>query len=173
MDNIVSIWKNTISAITTTRLIKTAITIIGLLYAAMIWSSGMVPVIYRLGKSLANGKIAIFSNTEYSSLANMLVESKLFKQRNILHVSNNEIEKAKSANVLLVHWSEFKSTLDRILQIKDDDTALIIYAPQKEGFLDQDTVDKLNSYRNTIIVNMRGRLLNDILVASITSNYGK
>jgi hypothetical protein len=173
MDYIASVWKITINAITMTRIIYTAITIGGLIYARMIWVSGIVPVIYRLGKSLSKGKIAIFSNAEYTSLSNMLIESKLFKKYNILHVSNNEIEKAKSANVFLIHWSEFRNNLDRILQIKDDDTALIIYAPQKEGFIDQDTVDKLNSYRNTIIVNMRGRLINDILVSSITSNYGK
>lgn len=162
-----------ISIINYVGLISKLILIVSIIYAISLWTSGVIPVIYRLGKSLSTGKIAVFAATEYSSLSNMLVESKLFRQSNIIQVSKNEIEKAKSANIFLVHWNEFKDSIDRILTVKDDNTALIVYAPQHEGLIDKDSLEKINMRRNTVIVNMRGRLLNDILISSITSNYGK
>ena len=50
---------------------------------------------------------------------------------------------------------------------------MIIYAPQSEGFIDESVVNILNLQRNTIIVNLRGRLLNDTLVSMMTTSFKK
>ena len=75
--------------------------------------------------------------------------------------------------MILVHWQPFKSQIDKILEIKKDSDALIIYAPQKEGFIEKEDLGKLTSQRHTIIVNFRGRLLNDIYTSMITTSYEK
>ena len=63
--------------------------------------------------------------------------------------------------------------IDNILKIKDDSDALIIYAPQEEGLIDRSILEKINLERNSIVVNFRGRLLNDILTCMITTSYVK
>ena len=73
--------------------------------------------------------------------------------------------------MFLVHWKSFASDIDAILSIKQDATALIVYAPQAEGFIDSAPLAKINQARNSIVVNFRGRLLNDILVSLITTGY--
>ena len=83
------------------------------------------------------------------------------------------MKKAESATLKLVHWKPFKAQLDEILRIKSDSDAMIIYAPQKEGFIDDASLEKINSQRNAIIVNFRGRLLNDILTSMNTTSYEK
>ena len=46
---------------------------------------------------------------------------------------------------------------------------LSLYAPQKEEFIKNNIMDKINQKRNAIVVNFRERLLNDILVTMITT----
>jgi len=72
-----------------------------------------------------------------------------------------------------MHWKSSKASLDSILSDKDDATALIIYSPQEEGILLDEEIKKINQHRNVILVNMRGRLLNDIITSLITTSYEK
>ncbi len=84
------------------------------------------------------------------------------------------MKKNDEKTIFLVHWRDFKDKIDLILAKKKSNTALIIYAPQNEGFIEpKEMVEKINSYPNTTIVNFRGRLLNDILVSMITTSYSK
>jgi len=58
--------------------------------------------------------------------------------------------------------------------MKKDSTPLIVYAPQNEGRIEpQEVIDEINQHRNSVIVNFRGRLLNDILTSMITTSYEK
>ena len=102
----------------------------------------------------------------------MLIDSKIFKDKNIIKINKNDIKKAHKANLFLVHWSDYQEAMNEILESKNDSTALVIYAPQSEGRIEnQEMLNKINSQRNSIIVNFRGRLLNDILISLITANY--
>src|SRR5689334_5361038 len=130
---------------------------------------GIFPVLYRLGMGLSNRKIALFAENEFEALKSVLVDSKLFREKNIIRIDKMELKKAQPFSLLLVHWKPFESELKKILELKRDNAALIIYAPQSEGFIDPEMVRKINLERNTIIVNFRGRLLNDILTSMITS----
>ncbi len=135
---------------------------------------GVIPVWYRLGRGLSRRKIAVFAEAQkYNELKSLLTDSGLFAEKNIIRIDQNSIKKAKGFTLLLVHYYPFKDNLEEIINFKNDEAALIIYAPQSEGKIDGEMVQKINGQRNSIIVNMRGRLLNDILTSMMTTGYGK
>ena len=104
----------------------------------------------------------------------MLVDSKIFEDKNILQINKNDLKKAEKETLFLVHWKDYQDKIDDILTLKKDSTALVIYAPQNEGRIEPvDMMEKINYHRNTIVVNFRGRLINDILVCLITTSYEK
>lgn len=151
--------------------VATILMIIGFCYTAFLVIKGVLPVWYRLGIGLSKRKIAIFAKDEYQSLSDMITASKIFTTT--IQIHKNDIKKAEKESVYLVHWHEFQDKIDDILSIKKDTTPLIIYAPQEEGFIDKDIMKKINSHRNSVVVNLRGRLLNDILTSLITTSYEK
>jgi hypothetical protein len=52
-------------------------------------------------------------------------------------------------------------------------TALIVYSPQGADKIDQASLKKIDNEPNSVIVNFRGRLLNDIFTSVITTSYDK
>lgn len=143
-------------------------------YTVYLVIKGVFPVWYRLGIGLSKSKIAIFSSNEFSSLRDMLVDSKIFKAKNILHMHKNDLEKAKKAQIFLVHWQDFKDKMSEIIFLKEDNKALIIYAPLEEGRIeDAGLLKEINQQRNSVIVNFRGRLMNDIITGLITTSYDR
>ena len=151
--------------------IGTLVSTIGAVYIVVMVIRGVFPVLYRLGMGLSNRKIALFAENEFEALKSVLVDSKLFREKNIIKIDKKGLKKARPFSLLLVHWKPFEGELKNILDLKRDNAALIIYAPQSEGFIDKEMVEKINLERNTIIVNFRGRLLNDILTSMITTSY--
>ena len=151
--------------------ITTVFMIIGFCYTAFLIIKGVLPVWYRLGIGLSKRQIAIFAKDEYESLNSMLTDSKIFSKT--LQINKNDIRKAEKETIFLVHWKEFQDKLDDIMAIKKDSTPLIVYAPTQEGRIDDENMNKINSHRNSIVVNFRGRLLNDILTSLITTSYDK
>ena len=151
----------------------TVISLLGVVYIVYLIIKGIFPVLYRLGLGLSNRKIAIFADQEYNSLKDIFVDSKIFKDKNIIQINSNSIKKGEEISIMLVHWKCCQNCIDDILDIKKDSDALIVYAPRHEGLIDNDNLEKINNQRNSIIVNFRGRLLNDILVSMITTIYSK
>ena len=151
---------------------STLIVIIGAIYSVWCVLTGILPVWIKLGKGLSKSTIAIFSDSQFNSLKSMIVESKIFKEKNIIPITKQDLKKAANASVFLVHWKDFQSDMNEILTLKKDNTALIIYAPPNEGKIeDQDLLNKIDRERNSVLVNFRGRLMNDILTSLITVNY--
>jgi len=134
---------------------------------------GIMPVLWRLGKSLHNRKIALYTDSNGLSLKTMLTDSKLFKEKNIHIIGNEEISKGLDYSMMIVYYPDFKETIKEIIIQKKDEDSLIVYAPRSEGDIESEVLNAINKERNSIIVNMRGRLLNDVLTAMITTNYGK
>jgi hypothetical protein len=153
--------------------ITTMIAIIGFIYAIFFVIKGIFPVWYRLGMGLSKRKIAIFAEQEFNNLKDILIDSQIFEAKNIIKIDKQSIKKAESITLLLVHWKSFENEIEDILKMKKDSDALIIYAPQDEGFIDKTVLAKINLDRNVIIVNFRGRLLNDILTSMMTTSYEK
>lgn len=151
--------------------IATLISIIGFLYVLFLVFSGVLPVWYRLGIGLSKREIAIFAESEYNSLNRMIKDSKIFKKS--IQINKNDIKSAEGKTIFLVHWNDYKEFIDDILSIKKDSIPLIVYAPQNEGRIDPENMNKIHSQRNSVVVNFRGRLLNDILTSLITTSYEK
>jgi len=143
------------------------------IYSVYLIIKGVLPVWYRLGIGLSKREIAVFADNEFNNLKNMLVDSGIFHEKNIIKIDSKSLKKAESLSLLLVHWKAFESEIENILKIKKDSDALIIYAPQEEGFIEKKFLELINAERNSIIVNFRGRLLNDILISMITTSYEK
>ena len=139
-------------------------------YSLYLIIKGILPVWFRLGKGLSSSQIAIFSKTQQDDLESMLIDSKIFRKKNLLRITAKEsVHSVEKAKVLLVHWADFKEDLEHIFKLKKDATALIIYAPSSEGRIDDSNMEKINMYRNAVVVNFRGRLMNDILTSLVTA----
>ncbi len=178
METALKIWHGTITFFNHPFFViigglTTVIAILGLLYTVVLIIRGLIPVWYRLGMGLAKRKIAVFSKDEFDNLSGMLIDSRLFKSKNIIQIERESIKKGETATLLLVHWKEFKDRIEEILKIKSDSSALIIYAPKNEGAIDDKNMERINAERNAIVVNFRGRLLNDILTSMITTSYAE
>ncbi len=155
--------------------IATLLVIVTFVLALIAWVRGIFPALLRLGNGLAKRKIVIFakSNT-LSSLTNLLIGSDLFLEKNILKVTKeDDFGIAENATLFLVYWPEWKEEITKIKNLKKDGEALIIYAPKSAGFIPEDVMADLDKGRNVTVVNFRGRLLNDIVTAMITTGYTK
>ncbi len=153
--------------------ITTLFSILLLLYTIYIVLNGVLPVWIRLGKSLHGKKIAVYAEQDYESLKSLLVDSGIFKKKNIFKISKDSIEKGETFTMMLVNYPEFPDKLESIMKSKRDSDSLIIYAPQSCGRIENELMNKINDKRNSIVVNFRGRLLNDIVTSMITTVYEK
>ena len=150
--------------------ILTIIIIVGM----VLWFKGILPVLFRLGKGLSKGRIAIFAKGDnLNSLKSLLLDSELFSEKNLIEIrSNNDFGKSEKSTLFLIFWHDWeKRDIDGILNRKTDKTALVIYSPQDRGFISKEDFKIINKERNVSIANLRGRLLNDIISSLITTSY--
>src|SRR5579872_746261 len=147
----------------------------GIIYAVALWMNGVLPALLRLGNGLAKRRIALFAKGDNaSSLRNLLMDSKLFRVKNIFEISKKEdIGRAESATMFLVFWHDWANDIDEVLSKKSDECALIVYAPYEKGRIPDAEMKKLDNRRHTTVTNFRGRLLNDIVASMITTSYEK
>lgn len=169
MDQIVAFFENPFFSVLGG--VSTVMVIVTAGYSAYLVLIGVFPVLRRLGYGLSKRKIAVFADSEFDDLKAMLVDSKLFRAKNIVRITKGAIDTAEDISLLLMHWNAYKDAVLDILAVKKDQDALIVYAPQNEGRIDDTARDIINKKRNTIIVNFRGRLLNDVLTSMITTGY--
>jgi hypothetical protein len=137
------------------------------------WINGISPALERLGNGLAKRQIAIFAKGDnVSSLKSLLVDSKLFKAKNIFEITDPiDLGKAEKASIYLVYWHDWEQNIQSILDKKPDQCALVVYAPY---FLDRIPVDQmrnLDGKRHSAVTNFRGRLLNDIITSMMTTSF--
>ena len=153
--------------------LESLVFIVGIIYAVALWANGALPALLRLGNGLAKRKIALFAKGDnVSSLKNLLMDSKLFKAKNICEISKKEdIGRAESATMFLVFWPDWTSDLPEILTRKSDGCPLIVYAPYDKGTIPDVEMKNLDSKRHTAVTNFRGRLLNDIVTFMMSTSY--
>ncbi len=142
--------------------------------AIVLVAMGIVRVLFRMSWALSKNKIAIFSNVNgFDNIRQVLVDSGLFKKKNIHHIDQGRVMAAASMDLFVLHWPCFKEKIDDVLSIKKDAVGLVVYAPQEDGRVTEDNIEKLNQHRNVALVNFRGRLLQDVFVSTITTKRGK
>lgn len=153
--------------------IETIVLAVGIIWGFILWTRGVFPALYRLGNGLAKRKIAVFAKGDnVSSLRSLLTDSKLFRNKNIFEITNTgDIGKAEEASVYLVFWHDWSDDIAQILDKKPDTCALIVYAPYEKGIISDEQMKNLDGKRHTAVTNFRGRLLNDIVTAMITTSY--
>lgn len=142
-------------------------------YGAVLWARGIAPVLLRLGNGLSRRRVALFARGDMlTSLGSLLDDSKLFRRGKVVPISLPlDLGKAEGTSLFVMAWHDWKEELPQILARKRDGTALIVYAPQELGFIPPADLAKLNSHRNVVVCNFRGRLMNDIVVSMITTSY--
>ena len=152
--------------------VSTVVAILGFAYVAYTIVSGVLPVWVRLGKGLSNKKIAVYAEGEFDNLKDLLIDSGLFKEKNIEKVSSASLSKGERHTMMLVNYNEFENKIGDILNFKKDSDALIVYVSNGVR-VPQNIMDEINNHRNSIVVTFRGRLLNDIVTSLITTAYEK
>ncbi|MEQ9505674.1 MAG: hypothetical protein RLO80_05345 [Hyphomonas sp.] len=157
------------------RLLLAAFGFISLIAVIYGVAAGLLPALVRLGKGLSGRKVAVFaSGPQLSSIRNHLSDSRLFKPKNIYSIeSRGELTRAQGCTIFLVHWKDWVDKIDEIIRLKQDHTALVIYAPFADGRIADHDMEKLEKERNVMVTNFRGRLMNDLLVTMIASGYEK
>lgn len=147
--------------------------VIGFLYKVICWIFGITPIVIRLGIALWKRKVAIFGSVEvFESIKSSLLDSKIFKEKNIVHIKSDNIDKANDETIFLVDWETSGSQIEQIFSARSNhQTAIVIYA--KPASIPQEKMSDIANRANTVVVNFRGRLLNDILTSLITTSYDR
>ncbi len=147
--------------------------ILGFFYKIFMLFFRITPITFRLGIALWKRKIAIFgSSKQFGILKTLLIDSKIFKEQNIICIDEYSMEKAKDKTIYLIDWETMKEKIENIFNMrKDEQTAIIIYA--KPQSIPPEKMSDIADRQNTVIVNFKGRLLNDILTSLITTSYEK
>ncbi len=155
-----------------------AITLFGVLsgiVAIFLWFRGILPVVIRLGSGLANRKIAIFASAAaLDGIIGLLEDSTLVRSKNLVRIPRrHEMGRAQDSSIMIVNWADWAGDIDSILSVKRDQTALIVLAEPDGGRIPPDVMERLNHHRNTSVCNFRGRLMNDLVLAMVTTAYAK
>lgn len=159
--------------------ISATILVAGILLNFIFWILGIAPLLLRLGYGRWFRNIAIVSNDEYfNSLKNDLIQSGLFREKNIFQISPQSLSKVREYNLLLVHYQSFtEKSIKKILEHKRSKAGMIFYYPgysaKNKKIIPDKLFNEINNMENVTLVNFRGRLLNDIVITLITTSYEK
>ncbi|QWD79265.1 hypothetical protein ICV01_06330 [Polynucleobacter sp. MWH-Spelu-300-X4] len=153
--------------------ISVSITFIAITYKVVCFFWGVTPLMLRLGISLWKRKVAIFGDeSSFSSLKLMLIDSGIFKEKNIIKIDLIDLAKAKKLDIFLVDWNSSKDHINQIFDFRpNNQTPVIIFA--SPGKIPEENLSDIANRSNTVIVNFRGRLINDLLTSLVTTSYDK
>jgi len=158
-------------------LATTAVAVLTFFVAVVGWILGISPLIYRLGLGRWRRKIAIAAKDEsYNFLQTDLVDSGVFREKNIHQISTGTLSKIKEANLLLVHYGSFtEAQIKTIIRNKRSSAGMVVYFPDfsPTNRIPDDIAKLINNEPHTVLVNFRGRLINDILVTLLSTSYEK
>jgi hypothetical protein len=131
---------------------------------------GVLKPLWRLGLGLARKKVVIVaSQTNADSLFNLVSDSKVFSEKNIIKVTSREdSEDIRKGDVVLYKYSDSQFSLKDVMVKKADSAAVVVYAKPRE-ITEQSEWDLLDEYRNVSVCNLKGRLLNDLITLMMTT----
>lgn len=148
------------------------------IWAIVSWFMGVFPLFLRLGFGRWKREIAIVSNDDkYSSLKSDLVDTGIFRDKNIYQIKKDSLAKIKETTLALVHYQSFtEDEIKTILSNKKSNAGFIFYFPEftpPTVVIPATTMKSINEQQFTTIVNLRGRLVNDIVTTLISTSYEK
>lgn len=151
--------------------LSTAILIIGLIYKLVCRLFSITPIAWRLWRAIHKKKIAIFwDDNAYNEIKSVIADSPAFREKNIEQIRINAIEKWKRYSLFIVDWDYCRDKIWDIYSMrKNEQTSIIILA--KPWSIDKDIMSDIANRTNTIVVNFKWRLLNDIFNSLITTEY--
>lgn len=168
---VIRIFLETVGTLTT---LVAVLAFFGLVIA---WILGISPLLYRLGLGRWQRKISVLADSDnFSSLKGDLVDSGVFREKNIERITDKHLSKVKDSNLLLVHYGSFDADqIKTILSNKKSSAGMVMYFP---GFsptnrIPNDLTELINNEPHCVLVNFRGRLINDILITLLSTSYDK
>lgn len=170
--NFLTVFVNIVGALTTIFAICLFV------WAIISWTLGVYPLFLRLGFGRWSRKIAIVSNDNmYSSLKTDLVDTGVFREKNIYQIKEDALSKIKETTLALVHYQSFsEDQIKIILSYKKSNAGFIFYFPEftpPSIVISPEMMKAINNEQFTTIVNMRGRLINDIVTTLLSTSYDK
>ena len=137
--------------------------------AILTWLFGAVPILKRLGFGRWKRKIGVFaSEANFQLIKNSLTDSGVFREGNVIKLIESEIEQAKTQSLIIVDWNDHGKDIEQIYAYRSSHTVpVIIFAAP--GSINNDQMKDIANRPHTVVVNFRGRLLNDALASLLTS----
>lgn len=130
---------------------------------------------WRFGLALYGKKIMIISDgDDYHDLEEDLSSSGLIKKKNVLHISNKQLSKAKNALLLIVVYDYLNnSDFQNVIRNKSTRCGLIVHCPPEKGRIAAEEMELLSKSTFTALCNFRGRLVNDVLLMMLSTSFKK
>lgn len=162
----------TLSSVTLVGLVVTVLGIISFLALVIASIKGVVRPLWRLGLGLSQRQVLIAaSQDDYDSIKHLLEKCNLFVKTVMPRYNGSDMELIQNADVIVYRYEDIE-TLKEILSRRAKNTPLIVYAKNKE-IEDEEAWVMLDKYTNTTVCNLKGRLINDVLVGLMTNAYVK
>ena len=151
------------------------IAIIGGLATFFGWTMGISMVMKRLGLGRWYRKVLIISDVSNgTSLKKDLIDSGVFREKNIIVIGEQNISDVKSSDLMLLdYWSISPEKALTAIANKQSHAGLVVYSPMKKGRIADEVTERINDEPFTTLVNMRGRLVNDLLITLMSTSYDK
>lgn len=167
-----------ISLINIVGVITTLFGIVLFVWAVVSWILGVYPLFLRLGFGRWRRKIAIVANDDtYNSLKIDLIDTGVFREENIYQIKKDTLSKVKETTLALIHYQSFdENEIKSILSYKKSNAGFIFYFPEFTPptlVIPPNMMKEINNQQFTTIVNMRGRLINDIVTTLLSTSYDK
>lgn len=148
------------------------------IWAVISWALGVYPLFLRLGFGRWGRRIAIVANDDmFSTLRTDLIDTGVFRAKNIYQIKANTLSKTRDCTLALVHYQSFtEDQIKTILSNKKSNAGFIFYFPEftpPSVVISSEMMKSINSQQFTTIVNMRGRLINDIVITLLSTSYDK
>lgn len=153
---------------TMSAIVAGAITFLG-------WTAGISLVMKRLGLGRWYRKVTIVSNEKCGKLLEKdLRDSGVFREKNINLIGEDSVADVKEADLILLdYWSIEPDKAQRVIDNKSKHAGLVVYSPMKKERLPFKVTERINEEPFTTLVQMRGRLVNDLLITLMSTSYDK
>lgn len=175
METVTYIWGGVRQVLDVLGYPATVIVVVAVIIKAFRYLRGIVPVGMRIGNGLSKRKIALFaSGDNLKIIKNVVLRSSLFRDENLVEISSlAEFDSHEGTDFFIVYYPDWKDHFHKILTAKKEQMPLLVYSPPFFPRIDDAVMQEIDQKRNTAVSNFRGRLLNDIFTAMITTNYEK